>query len=188
MIENRGRKQTGFTIVELLVVIVVVGILAAIVIVSYGGVQTNARATAAIDGISRVEKAFKSMAAEQNRSTWWPDTTFTGANNPNISDIITSTPTMKAYLPQVPVVAGLVTTWQYDNDGDTRLTTTCSTPGSEGSDWMAAILVVGNLTNAVAQSIDNSIDDGDLSCGKVRASNAARTGILYQLGYTQDMK
>lgn len=187
MIKNWKLKQTGFTIVELLIVIVVIGILAAIVIVSYSGVQTRARAAAAMAGISSVEKAFQLMAAEQGKSAWWIDTTFTGANNPNISDIITSTPTMKAYLQQAPTVAGLATTWQYDNDGDTRLTTTCSTPGSEGADWTGVTLAIGNLTNSVAQAIDNTLDDGNLSCGKVRAANAARTGILYQLSYTQSM-
>lgn len=38
-----GLKQIGFTIVELLIVIVVIGILAAIVIVAYNGVQARAR-------------------------------------------------------------------------------------------------------------------------------------------------
>lgn len=36
-------KQTGFTIVELLIVIVVIGILAAITIVAYNGIQSRAR-------------------------------------------------------------------------------------------------------------------------------------------------
>ena len=36
------RKQTGFTIVELLVVIVVIGILASITVISYSGVQSRA--------------------------------------------------------------------------------------------------------------------------------------------------
>ena len=36
------QKQRGFTIVELLIVIVVIGILAAITIVAYNGVQTRA--------------------------------------------------------------------------------------------------------------------------------------------------
>ena len=37
------RKQSGFTIVELLIVIVVIGILATIVIVAFSGVQSRAR-------------------------------------------------------------------------------------------------------------------------------------------------
>ena len=39
------RKQTGFTIVELLIVIVVIGILAALVLVTFSGVQKKARDT-----------------------------------------------------------------------------------------------------------------------------------------------
>lgn len=42
-IQTRVTAHRGFTIVELLIVIVVIGILAAITIVSYGGVTTNAR-------------------------------------------------------------------------------------------------------------------------------------------------
>ena len=40
MIKN---QQKGFTIVELLIVVVVIGILAAIVIVAYNGIQNQAR-------------------------------------------------------------------------------------------------------------------------------------------------
>lgn len=38
-----NKRQSGFTIVELLIVIVVIGILAAIVITTYGGIQSKAR-------------------------------------------------------------------------------------------------------------------------------------------------
>ena len=42
---NKQSKQTGFTIVELLIVIVVIGILATLVIVTFTGVQQKARNT-----------------------------------------------------------------------------------------------------------------------------------------------
>ena len=46
MVVMLKQKQTGFTIVELLIVIVVIGILAAIAIVAYNGVQNRANDTA----------------------------------------------------------------------------------------------------------------------------------------------
>lgn len=53
-------KQTGFTIVELLIVIVVIGILAAITIVAYNGVQQRARD---IDRKSDIAALVKAMTA-----------------------------------------------------------------------------------------------------------------------------
>lgn len=54
-----NKKQTGFTIVELLIVIVVIGILAAITIVAYNGIQQRAnnttRVTAAQQAIKLVQ-------------------------------------------------------------------------------------------------------------------------------------
>lgn len=50
------KKQTGFTIVELLIVIVVIGILAAITVVAYNGVQMrakNAHTQSALSGVAR---------------------------------------------------------------------------------------------------------------------------------------
>lgn len=49
-------KQTGFTIVELLIVIVVIGILAAITIVAYNGVQKKAQGSAASSALSQSAK------------------------------------------------------------------------------------------------------------------------------------
>lgn len=55
----KGRKQNGFTIVELLVVIVVIAILAAIVIVSYNGIQANARNAQTSSAVESYEKALE---------------------------------------------------------------------------------------------------------------------------------
>ena len=48
------KEERGFTIVELLIVIVVIGILAAIVIVAYNGVQNQARTTEALANAKEV--------------------------------------------------------------------------------------------------------------------------------------
>ena len=48
----------GFTIVELLIVIVVIGILAAITVVAFNGVQARARATERVTDVASIVKAY----------------------------------------------------------------------------------------------------------------------------------
>lgn len=62
------RKQTGFTIVELLIVIVVIGILAAITIVSFNGVQGRARDTIRINDLAQIQRAMSLYNIDNN--TW----------------------------------------------------------------------------------------------------------------------
>lgn len=56
---NHSKHTAGFTIVELLIVIVVIGILAAITIVSFNGVSSKARASAVISDLDNVAKKLK---------------------------------------------------------------------------------------------------------------------------------
>jgi prepilin-type N-terminal cleavage/methylation domain-containing protein len=53
---NTYRKHSGFTIVELLIVIVVIGILAAITIVAYNGIQQRAAASSASVALAQASK------------------------------------------------------------------------------------------------------------------------------------
>lgn len=65
----RKQKQTGFTIVELLIVIVVIGVLAAIVIVAYNGIQNRARiATVTAD----LNNSYKKLLAYQIDNSAYP--------------------------------------------------------------------------------------------------------------------
>jgi prepilin-type N-terminal cleavage/methylation domain-containing protein len=64
-------RQTGFTIVELLIVIVVIGILAAITIVAYNGIQKRAQGSAASSALSQ---SAKKLALYQVDSGIYPTT------------------------------------------------------------------------------------------------------------------
>jgi prepilin-type N-terminal cleavage/methylation domain-containing protein len=59
MMGKMKKQQSGFTIVELLIVIVVIGILAAITMVAYNGVQDRARATKVSADLAMLSKAIQ---------------------------------------------------------------------------------------------------------------------------------
>ena len=65
------KQQTGFTIVELLIVVVVIAILAAITIVAYNGIQKRAQTSAATSALSQ---AAKKLALYRVDNTVYPTT------------------------------------------------------------------------------------------------------------------
>ncbi len=67
---KKMKSEKGFTIVELLIVIVVIGILAAIVIVAYNGVQNQAKTTKNKTNASAVQKAAEAFNADENNGRY----------------------------------------------------------------------------------------------------------------------
>lgn len=65
MISLKNRRQEGFTIVELLIVIVVIGILAALVITTYSGIQAKARNAKRQTDINSVQTQIEAYFADQ---------------------------------------------------------------------------------------------------------------------------
>lgn len=74
---NLKTKQKGFTLVELLIVIVVIAILAAISIVAYNGIQNRAKTTSAAASAATVIK--KAEAANAVKSSYPSATSGTGS-------------------------------------------------------------------------------------------------------------
>ena len=167
----------GFTIVELLIVIVVVAIIAAIVLVSYSGIQARAQATAISSGLQQVDRSMHLWAA-YNKFLTWPSEPVAGGGIP-LSQLIADNSTLQQYLQQVPEVQGIHTDeWFYDNDGSAK--TECAQP------YDGVNIVIRFVENAsVAQQVDSMVDDGDINCGQVRYVDQR---IFYALSYTQTVE
>lgn len=79
MISLKKARSSGFTIVELLIVIVVIGILAALVVVTYNGIQQKARDTERKTDINAIHGQLEAYQAQNgsyperadvNDATW----------------------------------------------------------------------------------------------------------------------
>lgn len=68
-----AQKQPGFTIVELLIVVVVIAILAAITIVAYNGITNNSKASALQSELSQVSKALEAKKVAGGTDTYPSD-------------------------------------------------------------------------------------------------------------------
>ena len=66
MVKQMQSTSSAFTIVELLIVIVVIGILAAITVIAYNGVQTRANNTSRINAAKQYVKLLSLYAVQNN--------------------------------------------------------------------------------------------------------------------------
>ena len=66
-IKTKLQQERGFTIVELLIVVVVIAILAAITIVSYNGITRSANASSAKSTLATTQKKIEAYNAEEGR-------------------------------------------------------------------------------------------------------------------------
>ena len=170
-------KPRGFTIVELLIVIVVIAILAAISVVAYNGIQQRATASAIINDAKSLDKAFHLLATQDAKSTWWIENEFTGSSNPKIENVISNSDLINYFQTLSPSTVDSTTKVVYDNDGDAN--NGCNHSAS------AVNIIFFTIDEAIVQSIDDEIDDGDPSCGNVAYTTTGN--MLYRLSLVQSL-
>ena len=184
MLKNKAVNSRGFTIVELLIVIVVIAILAGISIATYSGIQERAHSTAIINGIKSTEKALRLYGTQKGINSWWIDNSsdLAGVGNSRIESIIATQPEFKAYLQQVQPVRGVNSNeWFYDNDGDV-MATGCTTASNGVGLYIYDLAANSSSINpSILQKVDDTMDDGNLNCGKLRSYG--NNGLRYILSY-----
>jgi len=108
-------KRHGFTIVELLIVIVVIGILAAISLVAYSGVQQRGRDSARLSDLSKITKALEMYRTDNGSypscsgGTYQPGTA--SSFNSVAACLTALVPTYLGRLPQDPLNTGSSQYW-----------------------------------------------------------------------------
>lgn len=96
------RNTNGFTIVELLIVVVVIAILAAITIVSFNGVQARAKYSVMQQDVTTINKAILSFYAEKG---YYPSASANSGNTgTNLNSI--ESQLVPAYISKLPTFAG----------------------------------------------------------------------------------
>ncbi len=109
------KQQMGFTIVELLIVIVVIGILAAITLTSFSTVQDQAKASRAKDDLTLLTKAIKAGRINQSKtlnqitgSSWTGGSCF--GRNTNLAALPKSDACWVDYQSALTAIAGAAST------------------------------------------------------------------------------
>lgn len=96
-----AKNKHGFTIVELLIVVVVIAILAAISIVAYNGIQERARDSERVSDMAAIQKILEAYYIDHNRyptrgemqnATWRQENLITPDQSPFINPLDKGSP------------------------------------------------------------------------------------------------
>ena len=135
-------RHAGFTLVEIMIVVVIIGLLAAMAIPAYGRIQGAAQANRFISDVRTFAQAFETYSLKNGA---WPANAGTGIVPAGMSGELRNA----AWSVTKNSVGGRWN-WDYNNFGIT-----------------AGISCVNSIyTDAEMAAIDAKIDDGDLTTGR----------------------
>ena len=150
----RGRRSAGFTLVEIMIVVVIIGFLASMAIPAFQRVRRNVQNTAFANDLRLARNAAEQYIMEVG--TYPPDG---AAGMP--SEL---SPSMPSRINDGPTPVGGVWDWDYEQFG-----------------FKAGISVYKPTADAAQmQEVDRLVDDGDLSTGYFRARSQ---GYIYVIAF-----
>ena len=172
--------QRGFTIVELLVVIIVVGILATIGFMSYRFAVNDAKKAAIIDQLNMYNKGFQVFKVKEGLSKYPTNSKLNSMFTFDSSDLykggqrhrasaFANNKELSKYFNVNESVEG---NYMYVSNGNSQ-NFEC-----RHSFWDGSFILVYNLSDDFRKSIDKEIDDGKPNCGRV-VSDGSR--LFYRL-------
>ena len=187
------RKESGFTLLELLIAITIIGLLASVVLASLGDSRHKANVSQAISQIREIEKALILWANIENIQSWKITGTcfpscYTNHAIPNLIENGNSLgfDNFSAYLPKPPIPP-YGDYWGYFNDD---IPYSCDEDGDSYHSGVSIRLHAPNAENLdeLFTDMDEIIDGGDgPDCGRVRQGGSSET-IYYRIAnYSDDI-
>ena len=143
--------MAAFTLVEIMVVVVIIGLLAAIAIPAFQRVRDRSFASRYVNDFRQFDSAFQRYATENGQ---WPPQAASGVVPTGMAGYL---PT--AYTAPTPMGGN----YQWFNSGETVIA-----------------LMGSQTTDAVMQRVDAALDDGNLSSGEFFKIGTAGYGLRLQ--------
>lgn len=145
-------EMEGFTLLELMVVLALIGLLASLAVPSYAGARTQAKVGRTASELVHIAKAF--MAYESLHAEYPPD------SHRTLPDGMTD------FLDQ--------SLW----DSETPLGGFYNWEGPDNYPYAGVSILSPTVSQEVLESLDRRIDDGDMSSGRFRYGTNGRPTLI----------